>query len=394
MNERIAIVGGSVRAAAMSAVRAGFQPVAADRFGDVDLRRIAPATRIDNYPDGLLAWLRELRPTPAAWIYTGGLENHPDLVDAMAAVCPLWGNQGDVLRQVRSPWRLAEILKESRLLFPETRSTLDGLPRDGSWLAKTYCGAGGIGVSVLTEIRRSEPSALLAPSLPRSLSPCLFQRRVAGNPSAAVFAAGGRNATLLGVVRQLVGEEWLGAREFQYCGAIGPYPCTEAVLAEIQRIGCTIAERFGLAGLFGVDLMIDREQVWVVEVNPRYAASVEVVERSTGVDAIGVHFNACTGQQLPPTNKTTLTRCGKAILFAKDSVSVTAEFVEWADRQNHDDVWPNVADISPAGTSIEAGQPVMTVFATGLAAGVVEKVLRLRVAEIESRLYSYWPVGK
>src|SRR5919106_1235059 len=120
-SQPLAIVGASVRAAAASAVRAGFQPLAADLFADADLRRIATATPISPYPEGLLDWLRAVE--PSAWMYTGALENHPELVDQMAWIAPLWGNPGDVLERVRSPWKLADVLRREGLLFPETRES-------------------------------------------------------------------------------------------------------------------------------------------------------------------------------------------------------------------------------------------------------------------------------
>ena len=123
-----------------------FNRIAADLFADADLRAIATATRISPYPEGFLDWLRAIE--PPAWMYTGALENHPELVDQMAWIAPLWGNPGDVLERVRSPWELARTLREAGLLFPETRRSADGLPRDGSWLAKTYHGASGSGVRV------------------------------------------------------------------------------------------------------------------------------------------------------------------------------------------------------------------------------------------------------
>ena len=127
MNQPLAIVGASTRSAAASALRAGFQPLAADLFADADLRRIATATRIRPYPEGLLDWLRAIE--PAAWMYTGALENYPDLVDQMAWIAPLLGNPGDVLTRVRSPWELAAALQRAGLLFPETRASPDGLPQ-------------------------------------------------------------------------------------------------------------------------------------------------------------------------------------------------------------------------------------------------------------------------
>ncbi len=104
MRPSIAIVGASTRSAAASALRAGFQPITADLFADADLRAIATATRISPYPEGLVDWLRAVE--PPAWMYTGALENHPELVDQMAWIAPLWGNPGDVLTRAarRGSW--------------------------------------------------------------------------------------------------------------------------------------------------------------------------------------------------------------------------------------------------------------------------------------------------
>ena len=148
MNPTLAIVGASTRAAAASAVRSGFQPLAADLFADADLRRIATTTRISPYPEGFVDWLRAVE--PPAWMYTGALENHPELVDQMAWIAALLGNPGDVLTRVRSPWVLADVLRRAGLSFPETRASADGLPQDGSWLVKSYRGASGSGVSLST----------------------------------------------------------------------------------------------------------------------------------------------------------------------------------------------------------------------------------------------------
>src|SRR3954449_4284656 len=149
----LAIVGASTRSAAASALRAGFQPLAADLFADADLRKIATATRISPYPDGFVDWVRTIE--PPAWMYTGALENHPGLVDQLAWVAPLWGNPGDVLARVRSPWELSDALANAGLLFPEIRRDAKGLTHDGSWLMKTYSGASGSGVRGLGETERN-----------------------------------------------------------------------------------------------------------------------------------------------------------------------------------------------------------------------------------------------
>ena len=388
----LAIVGASTRSAAASAVRAGFQPIAADLFADADLRHIAITTRISPYPEGFVDWLRAVE--PPAWMYTGALENHPELIDQMAWIAPLWGNPGDVLARVRSPWELSKALAAAGLLFPEIHVTPAGLPLDGSWLAKTYHGASGSGVRVWGEERgaRSEEQT-------RSPFSC-YQRRITGIPCAAVFVAAEGAATLLGVTRQLVGEVWLGAHGFQYAGSIGPWPIAHATQATLVRLGNVLAERFELVGLCGVDFVLDGEHVWTLEVNPRYTASVEIVERFSGASAIATHAAACgaepstqrAGPSPAPTEAENAPAhvkshaCGKATLFARRDLVVSEQFYEHTLREALRTPWPTLADVSPAGTPIENGRPILTLFAEGATAEDVERRLRERVPELEGRL--------
>jgi uncharacterized protein len=375
----LAIVGASTRSAAASAVRAGFQPLAADLFGDLDLQRIATTTRIRPYPDGFLDWIRTVE--PPGWMYTGALENYPELVDEMAWIAPLLGNPGDVLARVRSPWELADVLRGAGLLFPETRTSAEGLPHDGSWLAKTYNGASGSGVRVLS---REEI---------RAESPC-FQKRVDGTPCAAVYVAAEGEAQLLGVTRQIIGEPWLRAHGFQYAGSIGPWPVSDATRSTLARLGNVLSEQFELAGLFGIDFMLDGEQVWTVEVNPRYTASVEIAERSTGVLAIAAHMAACGGvssdtvQAEDSPNRDGSNCHGKATLFATRDFEISQAFADYSIAESLRTPWPVLGDISSAGTFVENGRPILTMFANGTSVAEVEQRLRVRVVEIENRLYT------
>ena len=46
----------------------------------------------------------------------------------------------------------------------------------------------------------------------------------------------------------------------------------------MTRIAKALARASDLHGLFGIDFVLDRDRVWLTEVNPRYTASVEVLE--------------------------------------------------------------------------------------------------------------------
>jgi predicted ATP-grasp superfamily ATP-dependent carboligase len=370
----IAIVGASTRAAASSAIRAGFQPVTADLFADADLRAIATTTRVSPYPEGLLDWLRAIE--PPGWMYTGALENYPELVDQMAWIAPLWGNPGDVLIRVRSPVELARALGGDGLKFPETRDSADGLPRDGSWLIKTYRGASG---SDVRELRADV----------RLPSPTYFQQRIGGIPCAAVFAAIDDTSILLGVTQQIIGASWLGAHGFQYAGSIGPVPTDQAVQKEIQRIGQVLTQRFELAGLFGVDFMLDGDAVRTIEVNPRYTASVEICERMSGVHALQFQPIDQAGRRTDELTTSSMPQLshGKATLFARRDVILSQTFAEMALAEALRKPWPELADVSPAGTLVEGGRPILTVFAEGSSVADVEQRLRQRVSELESEIY-------
>jgi predicted ATP-grasp superfamily ATP-dependent carboligase len=356
MTAHVATVGASARAAAFSVLRSGRQAVAADLFADADLQQACPVTRISNYPEGLFDWLRQTECD--GWLYTGALENYPELVDQLAKVRPLLGNAGSVLRRVRDPKLLGQALKSHDLLFPETRQSPVGLPDDGSWLAKTYQGSSGAGVAELSgETQQGS----------------FFQQRVAGTACSAVDVG----AKLFGVTRQLVGEAWTGAGPFQYCGSIAPWQVGQAATGQLRTLGELLVEEFGLRGLFGVDFIVDREQLWPIEVNPRYTAAVEVVERALQTSAID-HWLDERDELPPPENQSA--HHGKAILFAKHETTISEEFTRWALTQ------PALADIPQPGTEVLQGQPMLTVFATAKTSDQALAALKSQAAQLQEKL--------
>lgn len=357
----IAVVGASARAAAQCVLQSGRRAVAADLFADADLARACPATRIAPYPAGLIDWLRA---TPCdAWLYTGALENHPELVDELATLRPLLGNPGDVLRKVRDPLVLQQVLREHDFLFPETRTCGDNLPRDGSWLAKTCRGSSGVGIS---ELDSSVEDGFF------------YQQRIHGEPCSAVFAG----EVLLGVTRQLVGEAWTGARPYQYCGSLGPWPLPTDVEDTVRAWGQVLVEEFALTGLFGVDFVPDGQEPWIIEVNPRYTASAEVVEQVSGISLIDWHVASHThsGQFSQSALHYGSTLHGKAILFGRLSIRVTDDFTRWALAQT------DLADVPVAGSSLSPGQPVLTVRATAESIPLILSALKCRMGQVETCL--------
>lgn len=365
MTESLLILGASVRAAAQSAGRAGFDVYAADLFGDRDLRSCCQSSVVAQYPGGLAEAAATMPPCP--WMYTGGLENHPDLVAEIARARVLYGNSAKVLRAVRNPGNVHQMLTRAGLLVPSLSRSPGGVPKDGSWLRKPYRGCGGAGIHPWSGQGDDENH--------------FFQQRIAGRSVAAVYVALGREVVLLGVTAQLVGCGWSGAPGFAYAGSIGPLPLSAGTRDQFVKIGHVLTGSFGLVGLFGVDAVLADENVWTIEVNPRYTASVEILERSLGCRAVALHARACRGQPFSGSEKTVGNWCGKAIVYAKQDLVIRREF----------DAEAQIADIPDVGTRISQGRPVLTVLTEAPDESSLMAKLQSRIAEIERFLYSDVP---
>jgi predicted ATP-grasp superfamily ATP-dependent carboligase len=352
MGRNLLILGASARAAAWSARRAGFSVLAADLFADADLRQMAVAHRVSDYPAGL-ARIAQQAP-PAAWLYTGGLENYPHLVDQIARTRTLWGNDGAILRNIRNPLKLARSLRADGICTLAVRVRQDQVPPNGTWLRKPLRSCGGREITFV----QSDSNQL------SSRSKWYYQQYVAGVPQSAVYVAHGGQAVLLGVSRQLIGTRWAGADGFGYAGSCGPLYLHEQARAQWQRIGDCLSCGFGLRGLFGVDAVQSDGALWPVEVNPRYTASLEVLERGLGICAIALHADACEAGRLPKDVPCSIARCqGKCILFATAEVRVTSQFVAEIAQLNRASAGVAVADIPLVGQLIGPGRPVTSVLA-------------------------------
>lgn len=379
----ILIIGGSGRALAESANAAGWVVYAADLFHDRDLQAIARRSiRVAHrdYPDALMKAAAALPAGP--WCYTGAVENHPALIDAIAAQRPLAGNAGAAVRAVRDPRLLAAQARAAGCSFPETRLSPDGLPRDGSWLIKPLASGSGRAIHPWTES-----------------TPCcrhegmLWQQRVKGIPYAASFILTPEHVRLLGLSRQLIGESWSCGGPFAYGGsvALSPEEPPSGLEAAAIAIGGMLAGQFHLVGAVGVDLVVDTDgHPWIIEVNPRVTASMELHERATGISIAASHLEACG---LPRPDAAALPAGGDGKVWAKAIVHTPAPLPitrqREADWQIAAAAWtqadggrPAVADIPTPGQTLAARAPVLTVFASGASADAAVALLRGRAQSL------------
>jgi predicted ATP-grasp superfamily ATP-dependent carboligase len=373
------ILGASARAAAFSALRAGLHPSCFDLYGDADLRSRCPATAVSprRYPAGVSLALKQAPRVP--WMYTGGFENHPSLIRRLARARPLWGNNAESVRLARSPAVVARLLADAGLPCPALRLHPGEIPSRSRWLCKPLRGSGGKGLEFWNAQRPSRRRGLY------------FQEYIEGQACAAAYVADGHRANLLGVTRQLVGESWLFAEPFHYCGSVGPLPLAETVLDELRRLGSVLARGCGLRGLFGVDFILRDDRPWLVEVNPRYTASMEVIEYAQGLSLLDLHRQVFGGSQTVPVPEELPATpwVGKAILFARKSF-VFPELGPWSAVLSSAapvTQLPMFADIPPAGQAIAIQHPILTVFTAGPSEAACLESLRKNVQALDPCLF-------
>ena len=350
---QVLVAGISTRAIAASAARAGYHVTAVDAFGDLDLRRIA-ATTSNRFHEG--AHFKPLTAAIAAdgapgglACYTSNFENYPAAVERLARGRTLLGNPASILVRVRDPLLLMQTLGQLGFEVPGTRSSPPPERKAGGrWLIKPRRSGGGHGTRVW---RRDQP-------LPRTH---YLQQRLAGVPGSILFVANGHQAVVLGVSRQLVGDTRLGASGFRYCGSLlGPpavlFPTDLKLPEVVEGLASAVSREFMVRGLNGIDFIATNGAPCPIEVNPRYSASMELLERAHALSIFEVHEQACHGT-LPLAKRTSERIHGKAVVFARKTV-VLGETREWLEDTS-------LADIPHPGERILRGRPICTVFANG-----------------------------
>ena len=373
------LIGGSTRAAAFSAVRAGFSPICCDRYNDLDTTRVAKAFPVKSYPEDLISLTAHIPSAPL--VYVGALENWPDLIDSLAERHEVWGMTGENLRKSRDPASLHEVQRFSRAPILEARTANDPPPADGTWIRRPLKGSGGQGISVWDE----------AAAGMKLTEDCIFQKKVDGMSCSAVFLAAAEQGDVqfVGVTQQLIGQPEFGVSGFVWCGNIGPIALPIEVEHLIRRIGNVLKWKCGMRGMFGVDFILDAQnQVWVTEVNPRYPASAELLEWSTHQPLLWMHANcfADPGHPLPRWKGPNLAHfLGKAVVYATEAMTVGSAAQSLAANV---DPWkfPVAADIPVPGTALQPGEPILTVFAQSDTADGCRELLVHQAAELTVRL--------
>ena len=356
---RVLIIGVSTRGMAESALAAGYDLVTVDYFGDYDQKSWCENFSLKrdlNLPFGS-AQLYEASRTLKfeAVAYTANLENHPEVVkrfedDGVEKHYRLLGNSAEVLSRVRHWPTLFGCLRRQGFSAPETLHQWQQPAASDTrrWLRKPIHSGGGHDIEVWAD----------GQAIGRGF---IRQEYIPGIAASASFVANGETCVVLGLTEQIIGRPEFGAQSFVYCGNIMPLTEEqEAVLAQVQDITALLTREFNLVGVNGLDFILREGQVIPLEVNPRYSASMELIERAYGLSIFDLHVRSIQQGALPDFDLAARLAddrfYGKAILYTEQD-GVAPDTRGWPAR--------DIRDVPFPGEALSSGDPVCTVLASG-----------------------------
>ncbi|NOT71668.1 MAG: ATP-grasp domain-containing protein [Hyphomicrobium sp.] len=369
MTSTILIAAFSGRSLAQSARRAGYVPLVADAFGDQDTRAAAHdfrsldgAMQTGFRAKPLLAALNELiaaAPSkPIGLVLGSGFEDKPRLVDLLDQRYGVIGCGVEALTACKDPKIFFPVLDELGIAHPETRMT----PPDNceGWITKRIGGSGGRHIRDCTATSRAKPRRY-------------FQKRIEGTRiSVSAIVADGIATDMT--------RQWCSpapGQPYQYGGAVSvPYSDTPDQLQMLMAVD-QLARGLELRGLVSFDFIVANGTAYLLEINPRPGASLDVIDTVEG-SRFHAHVAACRDGKLDQWGGSSTGLAKAAAILHAGRGALTLGPTNWPE-------W--TADRGAPGTHVPAGAPLATVFGEAETPDAAVALARARLAELESLIY-------
>ncbi len=368
--ETVLIAAFSGRALAQSARRAGYRPLVADAFGDTDMcsaahdYRVVPGVLDGGFKSRTLisvldALIDASKTKPIGIVLGSGFEDKPMLWDALDRRYRILGCSAETVRTCKDPDIFFGVLDELGIAHPETQNYPP--PDLTGWISKRVGGSGGRHIRI--------PQTRSGGRARR-----YFQKLIDGERISV-----GALITTEGISTAL-SRQWTSpsaALPFRYGGAVSlddDHAPFQAVM--LKAVG-ELARAFELQGLVSFDFIVDDAKPYLLEINPRPGATIDIFDDMHG-SLIKSHVQACSGTAAHERHGGDLVGHKAAAILHADRGAVTLGKFDWPE-------W--TADRGTIGTFVPEGAPLATVLAEAETPGAAEALARARLAELESLIY-------
>lgn len=363
--KKILIVSSSGRPLAASATRAGCQAYVIDLFEDFDTSALSVASKNACANNAFHFDESKLQQAVQTFddvefdavVYGAGFEADTHLLETLNTKNKLFGNSAELVRNLKDPATFFGLLDSLEIPFPAVRLNVPSDP-DG-WLAKTIGATGGAHVQSAQGVSASEQ--------------IYFQRFEAGRNLSVLFLADGKKSQVIGFSEQHA--QKIGDAPYFYVGSINHAPLAAGMQKHIADKLDLIVRTTGLVGLNGIDFIQRDNEYFVLEINPRPTATMELYDADFAQGLLHAHLQACEGELTAADSHEKVIR-GHRIVFAqqKTKVPLSFKFPGWC------------ADIPQPGSFVAQDAPLCSVLANGTDRDQVMQLLQQRSTQIQFQL--------
>jgi len=359
----VLVIASSARMLAQIAKNEGFKPLVIDLFADLETQLYAEdfkqiATLAKQYLQPAVDdFIKSYKVTQV--VYGSGFENHPESLLYLNSCLTILGNSPDAFIGLHD--KTVFFAELNRLYIPYPSVCFSKQNEFEGWLIKPMRGQGGVG------IKRFLGEAIGSDSY--------LQIYQTGKQYSVLFLADGLHTQVVGFNSQ-----WTtcldDSREFIFSGIINF--CDLKFDQQAQVVGWLkkLVPLFNLKGLNSLDFISDGVNSWLLEINPRPSASMQLYE----VNLFERHIKASLGEfthDLYHVNGYT----GYQVVYAQHEIMVPDSFL-----------WPEgCVDLPESGVICRTGQPICSIMSHKMQAHLVMSELQTQQINLQKR-FSSWNI--
>lgn len=266
-------------------------------------------------------------------IYGSGFESNPESLEYLHDNFNVLGNSPAVFYALQNKRLAFSAFTKLNIIFPEV---VFQLPKSTEmWLVKPVYGEGGMGVRMLS------PATALSETV-------YFQQLIDGDVMSVLFVSSVDQIVIYGFHKQQVIS--IDEDLFVFSGLISFPAINDKVLETITKWIKKITNHFNLKGINSLDFILKGSQCYLLEVNPRPSASMQLYPNSLLLE----HIKCFLGGRLEQAKPRGFCQ-GYKIIFAKVDCLISQHIC-----------WPDWAmDIPSTGSIINTARPICSIIAGG-----------------------------
>jgi uncharacterized protein len=357
------------RAYVKAAAEAGFEVVAIDAFVDADTQRLANQcyqidffeNQLDN--NQLLKVLDGLDLQQfIGFCYGAGFEKTPSILSQINKRIPIIGNTAQNVGKCKAANIFFKICDELNIAYPPTMYELPS--HLNGWVQKEIGGSGGGHIKQLSDKQEIQVNNVY------------YQKIQEGKPISCLFLANESGVQVVGI-----SEQWLDVNDvepFRYGGAVSHAEITERAKMRLIDYVSKLSQAIGLVGINSCDAICDGDDVYVLEVNPRLSATVDlyVAEQPNLIAAHVAASQSKLGEDVFKKNNLNKKSAAHQVIYAQYEVTI-GDNMSWP-------VWAR--DVPRGGSCFRVGMPICTVFSEADTALLARKLVQDKAIELKNKL--------